>query len=360
MSDEAGYAVHDTLNSGFIGQGKVVDAFENRLSDFLQNPFVNTVNSATSGLHLALYMAKNNSGRDEVLTTPLTCVATNTPIVANGLKIKWVDVNRHDCNINIDDLRNKVTSKTLAIVVVHWGGYPVDLDAVDEIASECERLHGFRPVIIEDCAHAFGAVYKNQMIGRRNTCVFSFQAIKHLTTGDGGLITSSDKSSWERVKLLRWYGLDRTSSNDFRCEQDITEAGFKFHMNDISASIGLSNLSYVKQNLEKHRKNSSFYDHNLDLPDMQLLDLKPDRLSSCWVYTLMVGRRDNFINKMRSCGIQVSRVHDRNDKHTCFKEFKCHLPNLDYVCSSMICLPCGWWMNEEDMIYVTRCIQNGW
>ncbi len=359
---DAGQAVTEVLQSGYIGQGPKVDAFEAALSNKLQSPYISALNSATSGLHLALHMLRGGP-QDEILTTPLTCTATNFPIVANGFKIKWVDLCWLTCNMSLKDLRRKLSPKTAAIMVVHWGGCPIDLDELRKIQDECWRLYGHRPPIIEDCAHAFGSTYKGKPIGSHgNFSVFSFQAIKHLTTGDGGALICPDDQTHRRAKLLRWYGLDRTSSADFRCEQNIEEWGFKFHMNDIAAAIGLKNFDHIDSIIESHIKNAAYLRNELHLANGITLLKEPDEtVSASWIFTLLThDRRDDFMKYMKSCGIGVSRVHDRNDKHTCLAEFKSVLPDTDYVCSHMCCIPCGWWLTDEDRGYIVDCIKKGW
>ena len=248
-------------------------------------------------------------------------------------------------------------------MVVHWGGYPVDLDELEDIQHSYRDCYGgTMPWVIEDCAHAFGASYKGRRIGNYgNFCAFSFQAIKHLTTGDGGALVSPWDHQWRRAKLLRWYGLDRTSSEDFRCKQNIHEWGYKFHMNDINATIGLANFAQAKWNAVKHGTNGSDLYHALkDADGVKLLERKTDRVSADWVFTIRVERRKDFVKYMKECGIAVSQVHARNDKHECLKEFKAILPNTDLVCEDMICIPCGWWLTEEDKQYIVACIRKGW
>lgn len=361
MSEDVIQPVNEVLLSGYVGQGPKVDEFETILGDYFGNPHVNAVNSCTSGLHLALQMVKDEV-RKEILTTPQTCTATNLAIVANELKIKWVDVDLNTCNLDLTDLRRKINPNTLAIMLVHWGGYPVDLDEVKDIQDQCFQLYGHRPPVIEDCAHAFGSSYKGKLLGNHgNICVFSFQAIKHLTTCDGGCIVSPDDGFHKRAKLLRWYGLDRTSSADFRCQQDIEEYGFKFHMNDLNAVIGIENFKHIESILQKHVDNAKYYYSELkDCDGVKLLENKPDRTSTSWIFTLLVDKRDDFIKWMKECGVEVSRVHDRNDKHSCLKEFKVPLPNTDLLASQMICIPCGWWVNDEDRTYIVECIKKGW
>lgn len=351
------------LQSGFIGQGPKTDEFESLLRENLGTNYLNTVNSATSGLHLAIHLIKSDFQEgDEILTTPLTCTATNFAILANNVKIKWVDVDPKTCNMDMDDLARKISPKTKGIMLVHWGGQACDLNRVKEITEFCHQNYGFRPHVIEDCAHAWGAKYKSKLIGTHgNFCIFSFQAIKHLTTGDGGLLISPNDNYNKRAKLLRWYGLDRTCSADFRCEQNISEWGYKFHMNDINASIGISNLPYMDDLVKKHITNGKFYQQELqNVPGVTLLENNPDCDSSYWIYTMHVEDRTGFIRHMKENKIEISQVHDRNDKHLCLSEFKRLLPGLDKTSKSMICIPSGWWVFQKDREYIVETIKKGW
>ena len=149
MSDDAPARVAEVVRSGFVGQGPRVEEFEQALACRIGNPLLATVNSATSGLHLALWLVAGgpaDAAREqaEVLTTPLTCTATNWPILANGLRIRWADIDPATLNVDLDDLERKITPSTRAVVVVHWAGYPVDLDRLREVVSRAERRYGFR------------------------------------------------------------------------------------------------------------------------------------------------------------------------------------------------------------------------
>jgi dTDP-4-amino-4,6-dideoxy-D-glucose/dTDP-4-amino-2,4-dideoxy-beta-L-xylose transaminase len=195
----------------------------------------------------------------------MTCTASNWPILANGLKIKWVDIDPKTLNMDLDDLARKITSKTKVIILVHWGGYPIDLDRVKAIQDKAFQMHGFRPAVIEDGAHSFGSSYKGKPIGNHgNLTMFSLQAIKHITSIDGGLLFSPHKELHERGKLARWYGIDRDGDRkDFRCEADIEEWGFKFHMNDVCATVGIENFKHLDEIVSKHKENAAYYDKDL-------------------------------------------------------------------------------------------------
>jgi dTDP-4-amino-4,6-dideoxygalactose transaminase len=383
MSETAKDAAADVLDSGYIGQGPRVDEFERLLKDRFKNDYVVTVNAGTSAEHLALHLLKKPCLKsvpvcgvgyydstwpglqdgDEVLATPLTCTASNWPILANNLRIKWVDVDPRTMTMDLDDLARKITPRTKAVMLVHWGGYPVDLDRVAEIQSEALHTFGFRPAVIEDCAHAFGSTFKGQPIGSHgNMCTFSFQAIKHLTCVDGGALTIPHEELYTRAKLIRWYGINRdTNKKDFRCEADIPEWGFKFHMNDVNASIGIENLKEVDKIIAVHKINARYYDNNLKGVDgVTLLDRDPRMDSAFWIYSMLVERKQDFMDYMKSCGIIVSQVHERNDIHSCVREFKTLLPGLDKITPRLISIPVGWWVTPEQVEYIVDCIKKGW
>ena len=260
MSDKCKEEIGLVLQSGFIGQGPKVEEFEKLLRVYLETPYINTVNSGTSALHLAIHLIKEfeTTERNEIISVPLTCTATNSSITTNKLKIKWADTDINTCNINLADLENKIDEKTLAVMIVHWAGYPVDMNSLNQILDRAEAKFGYRPYIIEDCAHAFGSTYEGRKLGTNNFAAYSFQAIKHLTTGDGGALICPNEYFHKKAKLLRWYGLDRTGKADFRCEQLIEEAGYKFHMNDIAATIGIENFKEINKIVSKHIENGKY------------------------------------------------------------------------------------------------------
>jgi dTDP-4-amino-4,6-dideoxygalactose transaminase len=370
MAEDAPHMVGDVLASGWIGQGPRVEEFENRLRERLGTPHLATVNCATSGLHLALHMTAG-AGRaarpgeppeGEVLTTALTCTATNWPILANGLRIRWIDVDPATLNVDLDDVARKISPATRAIVVVHWAGYPLDLDRLRGILDAAEARHGFRPAVIEDCAHAWGSTYRGQPLGNHgNIAVYSFQAIKSLTTGDGGVVVFPTEELAERAKILRWYGIDRRVPEGPRLTADIPEYGFKFHMNDINATIGLANLPSVDARVARHQENAAYYDRELKgVPGLELTERAGGRQSSCWLYTVLVEHRPEFEARMAERGIAVSQVHQRNDVYSVVRESRAPLPGLDRVANRMVSIPVGWWVSDADREHIAETIRGGW
>lgn len=376
MSNDVIDPLNQVIMSGFITQGQQVENFEASLINFIGNPYLLTLNSATSGLTLALRLLQNadetngwpgfDIDTDYVLSPALTCFATNAAILGNNCKIKWIDTDNTTANVSIEDISNKLNANTKVLYVVHWGGYPVDLDALKVLQEEHFNKYGYRFIIIEDCAHAFGAEYKGKKLGNHgNICVFSFQAIKHLTTGDGGMITLPTKELYDRAKLLRWFGIDRDKRNynrkDFRLENDISEWGYKFHMNDINATIGLYNLPHMNGLLQKNRSNNDYLYENLrGIEGIQLLENNDDRKSACWLFTMRVDRKNDFVEKMKEYGIMTSQVHNRNDLNTCVSEFVCDLQNITELEKSLICIPVGWWLENNQLEYMIEKIKGGW
>lgn len=357
MNPVVGDTLLPILHSGWIGQGPKVAEFETHLWKKFNNPNVLALSAGTHGLSLALRLAGVRSG-DDVITTPLTCTATNMPILMAGGKIIWSDV-RKDFNIDPVSIKEKIRDHTKAIVVVHWGGYPCDMEEIYQIAKD------YNVKVIEDCAHVWGSKYKGSTIGDckySDYAMFSFQAIKHLTCVDGGALCLRSKHDYDRAKLLRWYGIDRESPRkEMRCEEDITEWGYKYHMNDVNAIIGMANLDHADENALTAFNNAQHYEDEFnDIDGIECTQLAMDRRSSYWLFTVLVEDRTSFAHMMGSKGIAVSRVHERNDKHTVFREFKEDLPGLESIINKMICIPVGWWVSDSDREYIVECINGGW
>ena len=376
MSEDVLNPLNKLLMSGQLTQGPVVEEFENKLKDYFQNPYILTLNSATAGLTLALRLLKNkdsirdwsgfNDEKDIVLIPALTCFATTAAVLANNVNIRWIDVDLETANISLEDVKKKLNEKTKVIYLVHWGGNPVDLDELDKICEEHKLQYGFKPVVVEDCAHSFGAEYNGKKIGsNKNICVFSLQAIKHLTTGDGGLITLPSEDLYERCKLLRWYGINRDKRNykgkDFRLENDILEYGYKFHMNDINATIGLYNLPHIDELLRKNRENAKYLDKHLGhLEGIKLIKNNEKCNSAYWLYTIRVlnNKKQEFMEKMKQANVMTSQVHNRNDINSCVKDYEESLPNLDILEKELVCIPVGWWLECNDLEFIVKVIND--
>lgn len=329
----------NVLHSGYITQGKRVDEFEQKLAKVLGNRRVISVNSGTSAIQLALRLAGVSYG-DEVITTPMTCIATNVPILAMGANIVWADVHPDTGLIDPLDVERKITDKTKAIISVDWAGVPVDYHILMDMAE----AHGIK--YISDAAHSLGAMYEGITVGSAEnahyTC-FSFQAIKVMTTVDGGALTVENDEDYERGRRLRWFGVPRDNKVQFRGEIDVTEWGYKFHMNDVDATIGIASLPSVKVNVNFQRGNARHYSQHLSsyygryLPEDYAVD------PAWWLFVVLLPKedREEFKKYMAKHDIEVSQVHWRNDTHTTFKPFLPTQPlkGLESYSERMIAIP---------------------
>jgi dTDP-4-amino-4,6-dideoxygalactose transaminase len=349
--------VTDTLNSRWIGQGPKVELFESMFSEkFTTEKTCISVGSGTDALHLAYLLAAVEKD-SEVLVPVFTCTATNIPFLYIGAKVKFVDVAENSLNMDLDDLERKITPKTAAIVIVNYGGLPVDLDRLNQIASR------YGIPVIQDSAHALGATYKNQKIADlTDFSIYSFQAIKHITTGDGGMLVINNPEFAEKAKRLRWFGIDRTSKLLGVWENDIQDVGYKYQMNDVSAAMGIAGLRAIDGYL-KHRRNLlNTYVQNLKSNELvRIIDAEgPDIEHAAWMFTIRVNNRTILQSTLLAQGIESSQVHYRNDRYSIFDGRKSDLPNMDSIEDEYLVLPLHTKMTQSDVERVCSVINGGW
>ena len=349
--------VNEVLDGRWIGQGPRVDQFESFfMHKFALPGCALAVNSGTSALHLA-YLAAGLKKGDEVLTTVFTCTATNIPLLYIGCDIKFVDIDPKTLNISVEDLKRKVSNRTKAIVIVHYGGLPCDMSEIQRIAEEVGA------VIIEDAAHALGAQYDGDYIGSLSEfTMFSFQAIKHLTTGDGGMLVARDHALSPLLKRLRWFGIDRTDKQKGVWENDIREVGFKYQMTDISASIGLAGLEEFDSTLEIRKELYSRYVQGLaGFSDVQIVsDSDPRKVHAAWLFTILVERRMDLQRKLRELGIESGQTHYRNDRYSIFEQARGDFPGMDFADDRYLVLPLHTKVSISDVDRIVQQIRSGW
>jgi perosamine synthetase len=261
--------VTQTLRSGWISEGRQVAEFEQALCRQFGFPRALAVNSGTSALHLALLALGVGPG-DEVITTAQTFVATALAILYCGATPVFADLEEGSPNLDPAEIGRRAGPRTKAVLLVHYGGEPCDMDAVNREA----RARGL--AVVEDAAHALGARYRSRPVGTLgDASIFSFQAIKPLTTGDGGLVVCADAAAHQKAYRLRWFGIDRagrTPSELGQPEWPITELGYKYHMNDLTASLGLGQLEGFAAALERRRSLDRRYRQALaGVPGLALL-----------------------------------------------------------------------------------------
>ena len=344
--------IEKILYSGYIAEGEKVYEFERSFGEYVDNPNVLSLNSGTAALHIALMLAGVGPD-DEVISTALTAEPTNVAIKLVGAKVVWADVDPATGLIAPQSIRQKISPRTKAIIVVHYAGMVCDMDRINAIAADAGIP------VIEDAAHAMGSGYNGKPVGSNSeyTC-FSLQAIKHLTTIDGGFISLKDATQLSDGRKLRWFGLDKKIP---RLQNDIRFPGYKYHMNNVNATIGLVQMRYIDRIVNSHKENGRYYDQQLQgIPGITVIPYYADTEPAYWLYTMKVENRAGFIKMMEENGIMASELHLRNDRHSVFAESECELPALNDFYSRFVHIPCGWWVDDTERERIVALIRKGW
>ncbi len=349
--------VTKVLQGRWIGQGPRVAQFEKEFGEkFAGNGTALAVGSGTDALHLSYILAGLKEG-DEVITPVFTCTATTIPFLYMGVKFRFADVDPETLNINVDHVRTLVNEKTKAIVCVHYGGLPCDMDELHAIAKE------YNIPVIEDAAHALGATYKGKKIGEISQfTMYSFQAIKHITTGDGGMLVVQDKNIVPLAERIRWFGIDRSNKQKGIWENDITEVGYKYQMTDISAAMGIAALHEFDETLAHRQKLFEVYKKNLKgVSGIKLLGAEhTDRTHAAWLCTAIVDNRISFMQYLRENKIESGQMHYRNDRYSVLGGRRDDLPFMDSIEENYIVLPLNTHLTEANIEFVCDTIKKGW
>ena len=343
-------AVTKVLKSGWIGLGPKTAEFENRFAEYIGTKYAVAVNSATAALHLAL-LAAGIGENDEVILPALTFVSTAHAILYVGAKPVFADIESDTLNISCEDVVKKVTKKTKAIIPVHYGGFPCDMKRLRKIARENSL------VIIEDAAHACGSIYEGKKIGSMSpfTC-FSFHAVKNLATGDGGMITTNNKKYAEHLRRLRWVGITkgtwdrleevskrgRNSYRGYGWYYEVKELGYKYHMNDISAALGLVQLEKLDKANQKRRMLAKRYTEYLsNILGIQCPIVHERVVSAQHNYVIRTDHRDElnlYLRKHKlSTGVHYMPIHLHPLYQKKYPSYK--LPITEFVRTKLLTLP---------------------
>lgn len=358
IDSNAAADVADLLTTTFISEGRLVAEFENLLVSSLgiENPVA--VNSGTSALHIAVMLAGVRQG-DEVILPAQTFIASGLAIKYLGATPVFADISYETGNISPLSLQAKITDKTKAIMVVHWGGMPCDMDEIHEIAHQ----HGLP--VIEDAAHALGAAYKGKAVGTLSdfTC-FSFQAIKHVTTGDGGAVACRSKDMADRARRMRWFDIDRSAAPVSLLGERVYNAediGFKYHLNDYAAALGIANLKGFDKRLHRIRDIAEQYREAFSkVSGLQLWQAPTDRESAYWLFGMHVEKREDFIRAMHARGISASVVHQRIDRNAILGGIQPDLVNQARFDETQIHIPIHSSLTDEEVAHIMAAVKEGW
>jgi perosamine synthetase len=361
ICEEAIAAVAEVLRSGWLGLGPKTIEFERAFAAYVGAPFCAGVNSATSALHLALRVLDLPEG-SEIISTPLTFISTNHVILYERCKVVFADVQRGTGNLDVASVRQRITPKTKAIMLVHLGGYPCDLDEFYALARE----HNL--TVIEDCAHATGAAYHGQRIGsqggERDLQCFSFQAVKNLPMGDGGAVVTRNAEIDARLRRLRWLGISadtysRTGRLAYKWEYDIPEVGFKYHMNDIQGAIGLAQLARLETDNARRREIAQRYHRELaGVAGITVPQYQSDRASSYHLAMILAENRNRLADKLREHNIDTGVHYRRNDEYRMYQ--KQDLPGVAWFADRVMSLPLHVQLTDQQVGLVIDTIRGGW
>ena len=357
-------AAREQMNTRWIGQGGRVDEFEQEFEKQIShNHKAIAVNSGTSALHLAYILAGVKDG-DEVVGPVFSCSASYAGLLYQRAKPVFVDINKENLNIDpnhVEELFKQRGERIKAIVVVDYAGFPCDYDKLIEIAKK------WNVPVIEDAAQSIGTIYKGKSVGELVpfTC-FSFQAIKSLTVGDGGMLTIEDPMLEEKAKRIRWFGIDRKAKFEERWKKDIWEVGYKYQMTDIEAAMGLEGLKELNKVIAHSKELFSAYVKGLEgvsgikVMHKDALEEKDNTKSTYWLCTVEVDRKDDLKKKLAENNIESNETHFRCDRYSVYGGRVYNCPNMDYLEERYLLLPMHQYVTLEDVNYITEVIKSGW
>ena len=358
VGEEEIESIRKTFESGWIGLGPRTKEFEEKFAEYIGVKRAVALNSATAALDLALKAFKIDSG--EVIVPTITFVSTAHAALYNNAKPIFVDVYEDTLCMSIEDLQEKITDKTKAIIPVHLGGHPCDMDPIEEIAEDHDLI------VIEDAANATGAEYKGRKVGTlSDAACFSFHAIKNMTTGDGGMITTSHDEIIERLNKLRWVGINRDTwqrSSDpgkYSWYYEVDELGYKYHMTDIQAAIGLVQLKKLNKMNEKRREIVNRYNYAFkDLEGITIPTEKEWAKHVYWLYTIKLDKRDEFIAYMNEKGIATSVHFMPIHLHPLYRKFDAKVPVAERIWKKIVDLPLYPDMTDREIDKVINAVKS--
>lgn len=349
--------VAKTLRSKWINTGKKEKELRAKACDKFRFPYCVAVMSGTAALRASLAMLKIGPG-DEVVSTPFTFIATNTAILEQGATPIFADIKYDDLNIDPESIERNITKKTKAIMVVHYGGNPVDLDPIREIG----RRHDLP--IIEDAAHALGSMYKGKYIGETGELVcFSLQVVKIITSGDGGLISTSNKKYYQELKKIVWYYIDKESKTTNLLDPlpksfkgDVL--GFKYNMNDIAATLACVGLDYYEEAARKRQVIGTRYREELASSSrIKLMKYYDDRKPNYQIFPIHVEDRIGFAKYLRKYNIMVNINNRRNDIYPMFGGKRSDLPMTARADRDVILLPMHADLTEKQVSLIIKAVK---
>ena len=351
-------AVVNVLKSDYLTTGPKIAEFERKVADYTGAKYAVAIANGTAALHAACYAAGIGEG-DEVITTPITFAASSNCVLYCGGTPVFADINPETYNISSVDIERKITSKTKAIIAVHFTGQPCEMDQIHEIADK----HNL--IVIEDGAHALGAVYKGKRVGTlSDMTTFSFHPVKHITTGEGGMILTDNPKLYERLKLFRTHGITREENlltkNDGPWYYEQRDLGFNYRITDIQCALGTSQMDRLPGFLEKRKKIAEQYNEAFAGNNQIQLPYQKEGCDNAWhLYVIRVknGNRKEVFEKLRAAGIGVNVHYIPVYQHPYYRSHgyaQVVCPNAEEYYKECISLPMYPDLKEEEQEYVIK------
>jgi perosamine synthetase len=357
VGDEEIAFVTEVLRSGWWGLGPKTAEFENRFAEYVGAQCCVGLNSATAALHLGLKVLNVDGG--EVLTTPMTFISTNHAILYNNAIPVFCDIEPDTLNIDVKDMARKISPRTKAIVVVHYGGHPCDMDEIHALARE------YKVPVLEDAAHACGAFYKGRKIGFLSdiTC-FSFHAVKNLAMGEGGAITTQNPEYEKRLRELRWLGISKDTwsradtGQGYSWYYNVEEVGYKYHLSDIYASIGLAQLGKLDRlNARRREIVQEYQEAFADLDWLERPVERPYVVSALHNYVVKLDTRDSLMAYLKERGISTGMHYIPNHLYDVYAPYRTELSVTERVWKRLVTLPLFPDLNENQLRFIIRSVR---
>lgn len=331
------------LHSGALAYGNYTKMFEKKLCDY----FGVTYLLVTTSFHLAISVALTAMGLkngDDIIASPMACLASAQPYLSYGLNVIWADVDPKTGTLDPESVEKRITKNTKAIIHNHFCGYPGYIDEINGIG----RKHGIP--VIDDGIECFGSEYRGKKIGNcgADATIFSLTAVRFCNCIDGGVLIFKDKNLYEKSLLIRDCGIDRSRFRDelgeISPDCDISLVGYSATMSNVNGYIGLRQMDVIDDLLKKHRLQAerwrSIYEGQSSLIPLYREDCNPNY----WVYGLLTDDKAGTIENFRKMGYYASGVHIRNDIYSAFGKQDIELPGVVEFNKKFVALPCGWWM----------------
>ncbi len=339
--------IESILYSGKLSYGDKGKEFEEKLASYIGNDKVLTVGSYNQALLIVLSTLGLKPG-DEIIASPVSCLASNQPFVVKGLKVVWADVNPLSGTLSVDDVRSRITSKTKAIFHNHYCGYLGEIEAMNTLGRE------FGIPVIDDCIEAFGSELNGEKTGNLGTdiTVFSFQTVRLPNTIEGGALVFNNQEMFEKAKMIRDYGIERENFrdnlNEINADCDIKLEGYGALMGELNSYIGIKQLENLDYLIKIQKSNAIIWAEKIQKEkDIESLLLIENTIPNSWVYGILAKNKIETIKKIREKGFYATGVHINNNIYSIFGN-KTNLSGVNDFMNHFVALPCGWWFNLKN------------